>query len=118
MSDKSCSAQGLECRRDIHWGPEAGARRTCVDQELMPFVSLWKVLESQRGLSLLRTVGALCFSLKQNFYLQKENVPNAVCHNHSIQIFPTLVGGQEAVGSVGHRTSAREVGSTSFLFSS
>lgn len=25
LSDKSCSAQGLECRRDVHWGPEAGA---------------------------------------------------------------------------------------------
>ena len=45
-------------------GPGAGPPMTFLNQEPMPFVPLWKVLESLRGPGLFTTVAALCFSLK------------------------------------------------------
>lgn len=41
-----------------------GPPRTLMNQEPLPFVSFWKVLESQRGPGLFLTVGALCSSRK------------------------------------------------------
>lgn len=41
-----------------------GPPRTLLNQEPLPFVPFWKVLESQRGPGLFLTVGALCSSLK------------------------------------------------------